>query len=139
MIITRLDLRLANDLAELEPLAQALEFFAATVALPSKVGHRLMLAADEFANNAIDYGYPDRRAGEIRVSIQHGGDHVELTLADDGDAFDPFTAPEPDLTGSIEERRIGGLGIHLVRTLASRFDYRRERERNVVTLVLALD
>ncbi|MBS7541847.1 ATP-binding protein [Ancylobacter oerskovii] len=139
MIIAQLDLRLANDLAELEPLVRALEFFAEASALPEKVAHRLTLAVDEFVNNAVDYGYADRRAGEITVSVRHRGEEVEVVLADDGDAFDPFTAPAPDLTSSIEERRIGGLGVHLVRTLAARFAYRREDGCNVVTLAFTLD
>lgn len=138
MNIALLDLRLANDLAELEPLMRALECFAEAAGLPPKAAYRLTLAVDEFVNNAVDYGYPDGRRGEIAVVIRHR-DELEVELADDGDAFDPFTAPPPDLTGSIEERKIGGLGVHLVRTLATRFAYRREDGRNVVTLALALD
>ena len=139
MVIARIDLRLANDLAELEPLVRALEILAEANALPPKVAHRLTLAVDEFVNNAVDYGYPDHRQGEITISVRQDGDHIELELADDGDPFDPFTAPAPDLTGSVEERRIGGLGIHLVRTFASRFAYERAHGRNVVTLAFALD
>ncbi|GLK84741.1 ATP-binding protein [Ancylobacter defluvii] len=139
MIIDRIDFRLANDLAELEPLVRALDCFGEAVALPPKTAHRLTLAIDEFVNNAVDYGYPDHRQGEITVSIRHRVEHLEIVIADDGDAFDPLTAPAPDLSGSIEERRIGGLGVHLVRTLATSFAYRREDGRNVVTLALALD
>ncbi|MCB4768741.1 ATP-binding protein [Ancylobacter sp. Lp-2] len=139
MIIAQLDLRLENDLAELEPLVRALDFFCETSALPEKVAHRLTMAVDELINNAVDYGYPDHRAGEITVSLRHRGTQVEIELADDGDAFDPFTAPAPDLTSPIEDRRIGGLGVHLIRTLAASFAYRRDGDRNVVTLAFTLD
>ena len=73
------------------------------------------------------------------MSLIHSGDHLDLVLVDDGDPFDPFTAPVPDLAASIEERDIGGLGVHLVRTLATRFAYERADGRNVVTLGFALD
>ncbi|MBS9476135.1 ATP-binding protein [Ancylobacter radicis] len=138
MIIREIDLRLPNQLSQMEKLVAALEFFTETCAIPPKPAYRLTLAVDEFVNNAVDYGYGDGRPGEIGVHVRHLGDALELTLTDDGDPFDPFNAPPPDLTGSLEERRIGGLGVHLVRTMADSFAYKREDGRNVVSLRLAL-
>lgn len=136
MIITAIDIRLDNDLREMAALTRTLEGVAEAMALPPKASYRLNLAVDEFFNNAVDYGYPDGRKGKILIALRHGGDHLDLTLSDDGDAFDPFEAPAPDLSGSIDERRIGGLGIHLVRTLATSFAYRREEGRNIVRLTI---
>ncbi|WAC26056.1 ATP-binding protein [Ancylobacter sp. SL191] len=138
MIIREIDLSLPNQLSQMEGLVAALDFFIETCAVPAKPAYRLHLAVDEFVNNAVDYGYKDGRAGEIGVHLRHLGGALELTLSDDGDAFDPFNAPPPDLTGTLDERRIGGLGVHLVRTLADSFAYKRENGRNVVTLRLSL-
>lgn len=138
MIIREMELSLPNRLSEMGPLIAALEFYTQSCAVAAKPAYRLNLAVDEFVNNAVDYGYADGRAGEIGVRLRHLGDALELTLSDDGDAFDPFNAPPPDLSGALEERRIGGLGVHLVRTLADSFAYRREGGRNIVTLRLSL-
>ncbi len=138
MIIREIDLSLPNALSEMEALVATLDFFVETCAVPAKPAYRLHLAVDEFVNNAVDHGYGDGRAGEIGVHLRHTGEALELTLSDDGDPFDPFNAPPPDLTGTVEERRIGGLGVHLVRTFADSFGYRRENGRNIITLRLSL-
>lgn len=129
-----LDIRLTNNLSQLEPLIGRLESFIEQADIPPTPAYRLELAVDEFFNNAVDHGYPDGRTGDIGVHIRRTGDRLELTFSDDGDAFDPFAAPAPNLTGTVEERPIGGLGVHLVRTLCDSFAYRREGGRNVLTL-----
>ena len=59
-----------------------------------------------------------------------------MLIADDGRPFDPLTeAPEPDLESAIEDRPIGGLGVHLVRTMMDEVRYRREEGKNRLTLV----
>jgi anti-sigma regulatory factor (Ser/Thr protein kinase) len=134
-----LDIRMKNDLGQLEPLIEEIEAFVERADIPPTPAYRLQLAVDEFFNNAVDYGYPDGRAGEIHVHVRRTADGLDLTFSDDGDPFDPFSnAPAPDLTGSLEERRIGGLGVHLVRTLSDHFAYRREHGRNVMALRFAL-
>jgi len=138
MSTREIELRLPNELSRVEPVMDALEDFIAANAIPARCAGRLMLAVDEFLANAIEHGYPNGRKGEIAVHLAHAGDHLKLVLCDDGDPFDPFTAPPPDLTGTLEERRVGGLGIHLVRNLASSFAYRFEKGRNVVTVTVAL-
>ncbi|MCK0209586.1 ATP-binding protein [Starkeya koreensis] len=133
-----LDICLANEIGKLETLAERLEAYVEAEAIPPTPAYRLQLAADEFFNNAVDYGYPDGRAGEIALRVRRAGNVLEAIFSDDGNAFDPFQAPAPDIAGSLEERRIGGLGVHLVRTLADSVAYRREDGRNVVTLTFSL-
>ncbi|MDQ0509234.1 ATP-binding protein [Ancylobacter amanitiformis] len=138
MIIREIDIRLPSRLDELEPLFEALDFFVRTNAIPQTPAYRLQLAVDEFVANAVAHGYEDGRQGEIGVKVRLDGDMLELTFSDDGAPFDPFHAPPPDLTGSIEERRVGGLGIHLVRTLAVSVAYRYEHGSNIVVIRLHL-
>lgn len=134
----QLDIHLANEIGGLETLADRLEAFVEAEGIAPTPAYRLHLAADEFFNNAVDYGYPDGRSGTITVQVRRAGDAIEMTFSDDGDPFDPFQAPAPDLDGPLEQRRIGGLGVHLVRTLADSFAYRREDGRNVVTVAFRL-
>lgn len=134
MIGNGIDIRLVNDLSEMDRLGAALDAYADEADLPARVAFNVSLAVDEFVSNAINHGYADGRRGEIAVSLAREGERLTLVIRDDGDAFDPFTAPTPDLDATIEERRIGGLGVHLVRRFAGGFAYAREDGRNVVTL-----
>ena len=61
-----------------------------------------------------------------------------MEFIDDGLAFNPMSAPAPDLDAEIHERPIGGLGVHLVRELAQRIDYTRTRGRNILKVILLI-
>lgn len=135
-MIAEIDIRLSNQPSEMDRLMDELEAFAEETHVPGRARFNLNLAVDEFVSNAIKYGYRDGRAGEIAVHLARHADRLNVTVSDDGDAFDPFDAPEPDIAASIEDREIGGLGLHLVRKLADAFTYRREGGRNVVSLTL---
>lgn len=140
MMIQEIEVRLRNDLSEIAPLARALDRFAAETGLPERALFRLHLAVDELLNNTVGHGYPDGRPGEIVLRLVHDGDRLAVVISDDGDRFDPFSAAPPDLTASVEERRVGGVGVHLVRALADAFSYRWDEQsaRNVVSLELGL-
>lgn len=138
MTDTTLDLRLPNRLDGLDALSTRIEGFMEAAGIAATPAYRLQLAVDEFFNNAVDYGYPDGRAGEIAIEVRRSGDRLLLVFSDDGDPFDPFAAPAPDLGASLEERRIGGLGVHLVRTLSDSFAYSRENGRNVKRVAFTL-
>ena len=135
-MIAEIDIRLSNQPSEMDRLMDELEAFTDETDVPARARFNLNLAVDEFASNAIKYGYSDGRSGEIAVRVARHADRLDVTISDDGDAFDPFDAPTPDLAASIEDRQIGGLGLHLVRKLADAFTYRREGGRNIVSLVL---
>ena len=64
---------------------------------------------------------------------QLAADHIVLQIADDGRDFNPLAAPPLDLDQPLEERTIGGLGVHLVRSLAERVKYQRAGGRNILT------
>ena len=64
----------------------------------------------------------------MRIDI--GGGFLSATVSDDGKPFDPLSLPEPDIHAPIEERKVGGLGIHLLRKLMDTVEYRRTGERN---------
>lgn len=96
------------------------------------------LALEELVTNIIKYGYDDADEHQIDVQLSINGGGFELTIVDDGHEFDPFQAPEPDINAPLEERGIGGLGIHFVRNLLDRYQYVRQDNRNIVTVGKAL-
>jgi anti-sigma regulatory factor (Ser/Thr protein kinase) len=92
--------------------------------------HDLNLALEEILTNIISYGYTDNREHEIRVSLSVQPGEVTAEVEDDGRPFNPLEAPEPDTAKSLEEKMIGGLGIHLVRKLTDGLEYQRQEEKN---------
>jgi len=129
-----MDVTLKNDLAEIERLAAFIESAGASLQLPPKAVFQLNLALEELVTNTISYGYEDKGAHEILVRIEREGDHLVAELRDDARAFDPVAAPEPDLNLPMEERPIGGLGIHLVRKMFDTMTYTRDGKYNKLVI-----
>jgi serine/threonine-protein kinase RsbW/sigma-B regulation protein RsbU (phosphoserine phosphatase) len=129
----QLTLKVTNDLAAIPQAAAELDAFCSTHALSSRTAHRFNLALEEVLANVIAYAFPAGGRHEIDVRIAHRDGRLYATVTDDGVAFNPLTRPTPDLHAPIEERQVGGLGIHLLRTLTDTADYRRDGDRNVLT------
>lgn len=114
--------------------------FAEAHALPAPVRRSIQVALDEFVYNPIVYGFPRLEGGEgegeVRVELEEG--LVRVTITDNGPPFDPLTYATPDTALPVEERGIGGLGIHLVRQMMDEVSYQRRAEQNVVVLVKQL-
>ena len=125
---------MGNDPAELERLASAVEEFAERESWAPEVVFRVNLVLEELVINVMTHGSHEGLA-EIEVTVTSSEDLVSIRLSDNGVAFDPLTdAPEPEVTGSVEDRHVGGLGVHLVRTMMDNVSYRRERGRNLFTM-----
>ena len=114
--------------------------FADEHALPDALRRGLSVALDELLSNTIKYGFKGRGGvgGEVTVEVEKGADRLSVTLTDDGRPFDPFEQEAPDTTLTTMERRIGGLGIHLVRQMMDECSYQRQGDRNVVVLAKRL-
>ena len=128
-----LTLAVANDLAALPGVAAALEAFGAGHAIQGRMVRRFTLALEEVLTNVIAYAFPQGGRHEIAVAIAWRDGSLQATVSDDGTEFDPLSRPVPDLHLPVEERRVGGLGIHLLRRLTDTAEYRREEGRNVLT------
>ncbi|MEO0034741.1 MAG: hypothetical protein RLZZ501_764 [Pseudomonadota bacterium] len=127
----RLDLVLDNRADEVTRLLAAFEDFAAGNGLPHKVTMQVMLALEELTVNIVRYAFPEGGVHRIAIGLELGADRLVCDLRDNGIAFDPFAqAPAPDLTGPTAERRVGGLGVHLVRRMMDEVAYRRDGDIN---------
>jgi serine/threonine-protein kinase RsbW len=126
---------LKNDLAEIQLLAEAVELFWEEKELPQKALFQVNLALDELLTNTISYGYPE--GGEyallVRLTLEEEKDLI-IEIRDDGFPFNPLEREEPDISQDIEERPIGGLGIHLVRQMMDEIEYRWEDDHNVLVM-----
>lgn len=113
-------------------VADALDDFCLQERLPADVSWQLRVAVDELVSNVVTHA-PAGVTPAIDVEFRRDGDTVEITVSDDGPAFDPFGIREPDIKAPLEQRQPGGLGILLVKRLMDDVRYRRTA-KNVVTL-----
>jgi serine/threonine-protein kinase RsbW len=128
------EIKISNKLSELDRLNQCLAAFGQRHGFTSKVMHDLNLALEEILINIISYGYTDDREHEIKVRLSTKAGEVNAEVEDDGRPFNPLEAPQADITKSLEERTIGGLGIHLVRQLMDDLGYKRLADKNLLTI-----
>ncbi len=120
---------------EVEKVNAVFARFAETYALPGGVRRSVNVALDELLANELSHGMAGRDAGSVTVEVELDQERVTVTITDDGPQFDPFSQAPPDTTLSVDERPIGGLGIHLVRELMDEVSYQRRDRQNVVVLV----
>ena len=126
-------LQLENRVSDIAPLLDRIEAFLGDNGVPPEIAFRFHLALDELLTNTLTYGFPAGGPNVVSIDIAVNED-VHVTLSDDGIAFDPLQAPVPDIDAPLEDRPVGGLGVHLVRQLIPKLSYRREGGRNVIEL-----
>ena len=114
------------------------DLFAATHGLDVAICRKVKLAIDDLLANVISYAWPDGEAGDIDVTLALADGKLTITLADNGIPFDPLSRETPDTTVAVDEREIGGLGIHLCLKVMDEVSYIRQENRNVVTLTTSV-
>ena len=131
-------LTLVNDLRQVSFLAGFVERIREDNDLTPGLAARINLALEEAVTNVIMYAYPEGTVGKMNLEAVRDGNDLRFTLTDRGKVFDPTAVPEADLTASVEDRPIGGLGIHLVRTIMDSVQYKRMDGKNILTMTLHL-
>ena len=127
---------LRGERGELTRLQAFADEFADGCGLPDDERSRLLLILDELFTNAVTHGHgPHSAGGNITVALRWRTGRLGIRFVDDGPPFDPLTFGAPDLDAAGEERPIGGLGIHIVRSLVDHACYRRKDGRNHLQLV----
>jgi len=98
--------------------------------------YNIQLAADEAASNIIEHAYEGVTDGVLELSCGVKGETLTIILVDYGGSFDPSEIPLPDLKADLSERKIGGLGIFLMRKLMDEVYYEtKQNNRNVLTMI----
>ncbi|HZT87887.1 MAG TPA: anti-sigma factor antagonist [Stellaceae bacterium] len=133
-LTTELSAVLGNRLPDIPELAAVIEPFLEARRVPEDIVFRINMAVDELLTNAITYGYRDDARHLIRVNVAVADEVIDVNIEDDAVAFDPFERDEVDVSRDIEERQIGGLGIHLVKEMLQYANYRRVGDRNRIAL-----
>lgn len=94
----------------------------------------LVLSAEEAFVNIASYAYPGRTGGTVTVRCEVDQETARLILTDEGVPFNPLMHPVPDITEGIEDRRIGGLGILMIRRLSDDVQYSYRGGKNILAI-----
>ena len=132
----RLSLQVEANLDALQQVQNAVEEFGEAQNWPQKLIYQINLVLEELSVNIINYAYDGDEAQKFDIRMVLEADTLTIDIIDGGRAFNPLSeAPEPDLTSDVEDRPIGGLGVYLVRKVMDDLHYRREMDKNHITLV----
>ena len=114
--------RLPADLREIERLNRIVRQFGDLHEVPSRVLYAVNLALDEVVTNVVRHGFDDATGQEIEAQVIARSGEVTTEIADAGRDFNPLKVPPPNLEAPLAERTLGGLGIHLIRSLMDGID-----------------
>lgn len=105
---------------------------------PQAILQKIELVLEELLLNIMSYAYPNGEPGRIKVGFyyQHP-DAFHIRIIDQGQPFDPLSSPDPNTGLSVEQRDVGGLGIHLVRNMADKIAYKRQNGENILDVVFS--
>lgn len=119
---------ISADGDRLPELFDAIESWLGDNGVPMADAASIMIAFDEIVSNIVNHG-----GGAIDIAITIGDAAMRATVSDDGPPFDPLARPAPDTDAGVDERAIGGLGIHLVREMMDEVGYVYRQGRNNLT------
>ena len=132
--MTERHLLLQNDIRQIPQLADFVETIAQESNLDQSMAMTLNLALEEAVTNVIMYAYPKGSQGLVDLEAIVRKDSLVFILSDSGKPFDPTAAPSADISLNVEERPIGGLGIYMVMNIMDKVVYRRDNDRNILTM-----
>ena len=134
-----LRLELLNQLPEIERLNDAFVAFAEARSVPRRVIRQFGLVFDELLTNIISYAYADDREHRIQLEVRCTANKVSARITDNGVLFNPLKHRSPPVEAPIDEWKVGGLGIKLVRNVMDELSYVREGDENIVDVAKYLD
>lgn len=125
---------IVNSVDELPILTEVAETLVTDWQLPMSLEMTINLVLEEVVSNIIFYAYSDTQIHQICLDVELKEHSLGITIIDDGIPFDPTQKTLPDTLLATEEREIGGLGILLVHKLMDSVVYKREKNKNILTL-----
>jgi sigma-B regulation protein RsbU (phosphoserine phosphatase) len=134
-----LKLTVHNDLEEIKRVKEAFNAFSEQCGIQTPIRRKINVVFDEMLNNIISYAYRDDDDHHIDIKAELSGEQLTISIMDDGIPFNPFGVETPDTGLSLEDRKIGGVGVHLVRNFMDKVSYQRRIDNNVITLTKNLN
>ena len=126
---------LKNRRSEIRILADQVMDFGRENDLPQDALSEIRLALEEMFSNIVSYGFEDERDHDIEMDIELSADVFTMKIRDDGRPFNPTEYSNPNFGKPLEEREVGGLGIHLVRHVIDQSEYKSGQGKNILTFI----
>jgi serine/threonine-protein kinase RsbW len=127
------EMTIGSDIGEIPAVSARLEEAMGSVGFPPDDILDTQLAVEEVVTNIITHGYK-KTGGRIHISCRFIRNGCEIRIADSAPRFNPLSIAEPDLDKDISGRKIGGLGVYLLRQVMDDISYRYEDRKNVLVL-----
>jgi anti-sigma regulatory factor (Ser/Thr protein kinase) len=127
-------LTVKNRIEDLLRVNSIFESFATQHDIGGRLRYHLLVSIEEILTNIIKYGFDEQGVHPIHITFRLVLENVEMEFEDRGREFNPLEVEEPNLETAIEDRQLGGLGIHLVKKMVDVAQYRREGDRNILLL-----
>jgi len=137
-VLASLTVSIENALENIAVVTEGFDTFCEEHNISAAVNQKVDLAIDDLVNNIISYGYHDDKVHTIDIAFKRMEHELIIIIEDDAVPFNPFDAEVDSTHLSIDERDIGGLGIHLVKSLMQSCQYQRKANKNVVALTIQL-
>lgn len=130
------ELKIAADTGRMQEVFDFINGELEGTACSDELKMQIQLVVEEIFVNIASYAYEDGNGtATVQCELNDAKDSVTLTFIDSGVRYDPLSHEDPDITLSAMERRIGGLGIFLVKKLMDEVSYEYKDEKNVLTMV----
>ena len=128
------------DRSEFAVLQQWLLSIAAELDMQDRIRKQLIICCDEIFTNIASYAYPDGN-GSVAVTVEFVSEtqNLRIIFSDSGTAFNPLEISEPDTSSALSERKIGGLGMFIVKKMMDSVEYCRQDDKNILTLTKCLE
>ncbi len=128
----QLKFKIHNDFKELKILNRSIRTFLSSINIPSKTIYNVDLILEEMITNIIKYGYDDNGKHKVEINLNITSKHIRIRIIDDGKEFNPVLSPTPETDIPLEDMKIGGLGIYIVKNISkNNIKYKRYKDRNI--------
>ncbi|HWQ20296.1 MAG TPA: ATP-binding protein [Methanotrichaceae archaeon] len=129
------EITLAATVDEFPRAAEFVEEILTEAGFSMKKILEIQLAVEEACTNVINYGYEGGK-GIIHITTETLNDHLVMTIEDEGIQFDPTKVDEPSMTDDVDEKAVGGMGVHLIRSFVEDLKYEFVDGKNTLTLIV---
>ena len=138
VMTAELSLQIINNRPEIRNLRNRFDSYAEDNEIPTKVIHDVQLALDEVVTNIVEYGYDDDDTHMIDVKFRFENRSLQINIIDDANPYNILDKEKPDISKSLDDKPIGGLGILLVKHLMTNIGYEYKDGMNHLSLTRLL-
>lgn len=134
MVAQEYKFELKNELSELNALARHLSNWGGAIGLTDNSIARINICLDELFTNIVSYGFDDDGEHIVKFTLSGDSNFVIINIEDDAKLFNPLEKVDPDFPENVEEAKIGGLGILIIRKIMDNVTYERIQGKNKLTM-----